>query len=274
MKIDAHQHFWHYDPVQYGWIDESMQALRRDFTPADLRPEIDRAGIDCTIVVQTRQTLEETRWLLQLAGTHAFIAGVVGWVDLQGADLDVQLEELTAEARLIGIRHILQAEPAGFLSSSSFRRGLARVERYGLTYDVLVYSRQLPEVLELVAAFPNQRFVLDHLGKPDIKGGGFAAWRRHFAALAGFPHVWCKLSGLVTEADWGSWTAGQLQPYIETALECFGPERLMLGSDWPVCTLASSYGRTLQTLEEALDGCAAAERASVLGGTAQRLWRL
>ena len=274
MRIDAHQHFWHYDPVQYGWIDESMRALRRDFTPADLGPEAARAGIDRTIAVQARQALEETRWLLQLADRHAFIAGVVGWVDLQCADVDVQLEELTADARLIGVRHILQAEPAGFLSSSAFRRGLARVERYGLTYDILVYSRQLPEVVELVAAFPNQRFVLDHLGKPDIKGGGFAAWRRHFAALGGFPHVWCKLSGLVTEADWRSWTAAQLRPYIDTALECFGPDRLMIGSDWPVCTLASSYALTLGTLEHALAACSGAERASVLGGTAQRLWGL
>ena len=274
MRIDAHQHFWHYDPVQYGWIDGSMQVLRRDFMPADLRPEASSAGIDRTIAVQTRQDLEETRWLLQLASSHAIIAGVVGWVDLQCADVDVQLQELTADPRLVGIRHILQAESPGFMSSSGFRRGLARVERYGLTYDILVYSRQLPEVLELVAAFPNQRFVLDHLGKPDIKGGGFAAWRRNFTALGGFPHVWCKLSGLVTEADWRSWTAAQLRPYIDTALECFGADRLMIGSDWPVCTLASSYGRTLQTLEDALAGCSAAERASVLGGTAQRLWRL
>jgi L-fuconolactonase len=274
MKVDTHQHFWNYDAREYGWIDESMQALRRDFTPVHLQREIERAGVDCTVAVQVRQTLDETRWLLALADAHPGIAGVVGWVDLQAAHVESQLEELTAHPQLIGVRHIVQSEPAGFLSSPTFRRGLASLERFALTYDILVYARQLPEVVELVAAFPNLRFVLDHLGKPDIKGGGFETWRPHFEALAAFPHVWCKLSGLVTEADWSSWTAAQLQPYIDTALERFGPDRLMIGSDWPVCTLASSYVETLDLLEHALQGCTPAERANVLGGTAQRLWNL
>jgi L-fuconolactonase len=274
MRIDAHQHFWQYDPVEYGWIDDSMQALKQDFSPADLQREMGRAGFERSIAVQALQTLDETRRLLALADLHPFIAGVVGWVDLRSAEVDVELEELAAHRRLLGVRHVVQAEPAGFLSSAGFRRGIARLDRYGLTYDILVYARQLPEVVEFVRAFPNQRFVLDHLGKPDVKGSAFQAWRTPFEELAAFPHVWCKLSGLVTEADWGSWTPEQLRPYIETALECFGPERLMVGSDWPVCTLASPYTRTMEIVEDALGGCSSKERASVLGGTAQRLWNL
>jgi L-fucono-1,5-lactonase len=274
MRVDAHQHFWHYDPVAYGWIDDSMGALKRDFTPEDLKREMERADFDRSIAVQARQTLDETRWLLALADAHPFIAGVVGWVDLQSPEVDAQLEELAARPRLLGVRHVVQAEPDGFLASDAFRRGIARLDRYGLTYDILVYARQLPEVVAFVHAFPNQRFVLDHLAKPDVKGAGIQAWRPHFEELAAFPHVWCKLSGLVTEAAWGTWTPAQLRPYIETALECFGPDRLMVGSDWPVCTLASPYTRTMAMVEDALDACSSKERASVLGGTAQHLWNL
>jgi L-fuconolactonase len=274
MRIDAHQHFWTYEPAEYDWIDDSMGALKRDFSPSDLQHEMSRAGIDRSIAVQARQTLQETRWLLELADRHPFIAGVVGWVDLQSPDVDAQLEQLAAHPRLLGVRHVVQSEGPGFLSSDAFRRGLARLERYGLTYDVLVYARQLPEVLELVHAFPAQRFVLDHLGKPDIRGSGFETWRPAFEELASFPHVWCKLSGLVTEADWRTWTAEQLRPYIETALESFGPARLMVGSDWPVCTVASPYTRTMEIVEDALAGCSSKERASVFGGTAQHLWNL
>jgi L-fuconolactonase len=274
MRIDAHQHFWRYDPAEYDWIDDSMGRLKRDFSPADLKQEMSRAGVDRSIAVQARQTIQETRWLLDLADEHPFIAGVVGWVDLQSPDVDVQLEQLAAHPRLLGVRHIVQAEGPGFLSSAEFRRGLGRLERYGLTYDVLVYARQLPEVLNLVRAFPKQRFVLDHLGKPDVKGAGFQSWRPYFEELASFPQVWCKLSGLVTEADWRTWTAEQLRPYIEAALEYFGADRLMVGSDWPVCTLASPYMRTLEIVEDALAGCSSKEQASVFGGTAQHLWNL
>ena len=274
MRVDAHQHFWHYDPAAYGWIDETMPALKRDFMPEDLKREMERAGVDRSIAVQARQTLEETRWLLALADTHPFIAGVVGWVDLQSPEVDAQLEELASHPRLIGVRHVVQAEPDGFLGSDAFRRGILRLDRYGLTYDILVYARQLPQVVEFVRAFPDQKFVLDHLAKPDVKGAGLAGWRQQIEALAAFPQVWCKLSGLVTEADWGSWTAEQLRPYIETALECFGPERLMIGSDWPVCTLASPYSRTMAIVEDAIGGFSSRERASVLGGTAQHLWNL
>jgi len=221
-----------------------------------------------------RQSLEETRWLLTLADAHPFIAGVVGWVDLRSASVDADLEAVAPHRKLIGVRHIVQAEPDGFLDSPEFRRGVSRLDRFGLTYDLLIYARQLPEAVAFVRALPEQRIVVDHLAKPDIKGGGFDRWRRHFAALAEFPQVWCKLSGLVTEADRDRWTPDDLRPYIQTALDCFGPERLMIGSDWPVCTVAGSYARTMQVIEEALAEYAPAERASVLRGTAQRLWNV
>jgi L-fuconolactonase len=274
MRIDAHQHFWRYDAAEYGWIDDTMPALRRDFMPDDLRAEMTAAGVDRSIAVQARQSLEETRALLAHADTQPFVAGVVGWVDLASPSIDAQLEEVGAHPKLVGVRHVVQSEPEGFLTSEAFRHGISRLERHGLTYDILIYARQLPEAVDFVKAFPDQRFVLDHLGKPDIKGGGLAAWRPPFEELAAFPNVWCKLSGLATEAGWHTWTAGQLQPYIDVALECFGPDRLMVGSDWPVCTLAGSYSRTMAMLEAALSDCSTKERASVLGGTAQRVWNL
>jgi len=273
-RIDAHQHYWQYEPTAYAWLDDSLRPLRRHFTPDEAWHEMRQAGFERSIAVQVRQSLEETRWLLALADAHPFIAGVVGWVDLGSPAVEADLDAIAAHRKLIGVRHIVQAEPDGFLASPGFRRGVARLDRYGLTYDVLVYARQLPDAVDFVRALPEQRFIVDHLAKPDIKGGGYAAWRQHFAALAELPHVWCKLSGLVTEADWQSWTAEDLRPYVQTALDCFGPERLMIGSDWPVCTVAGSYARTIQAMEDALGGCTSAERASVLGGTAQRLWNL
>jgi L-fuconolactonase len=274
MRVDAHQHFWRFDPAEYAWIDDSMPGLRRDFLPPDLRLEIEAAGIDRTIAVQARQSPDETPALLSLADAHSFIAGVVGWVDLRAPDVEPQIDRVAGHPRLLGLRHVVQSEPPGFMADPAFRRGVSRLSARGLTYDVLIYAPQLPEACDLVAACPDQRFVLDHLGKPDIRGGGFERWRPSFTRMATFPHVWCKLSGLVTEADWRAWTPDQLRPYIETALECFGPSRLMIGSDWPVCTLAASYSRTLQVVEQSVGALSADERNLVLGGTAQALWDL
>jgi L-fuconolactonase len=274
MKIDAHQHFWKYDAQAYPWLDDSMRALQRDFLPEHLKPLLDAAGVDRTIAVQASQTLDETQWLLELADAHSWISGVIGWVDLQSDAVDAQLETIAGRPKLLGIRHVVQAEAPGFLEGHAFRRGVARLERHGLTYDVLIYARQLAEAADFARALPDGRFVVDHLAKPDIRGGGFDAWRTGLAALAGLPHVWCKLSGLVTEADWRAWTPEQLRPYIDTAVELFGPDRLMFGSDWPVCTVAAGYARTLAVVEEALDACSAAERARIFGGTAQELWKI
>jgi len=274
-RIDAHQHFWHYDPVEYGWIDGTMATLQRDFLPADLEPELRAAGFDACVAVQARQTVEETRWLLELADRHPFVAGVVGWVDLQAADVRAQLDSFVGRPKLVGLRHIVQAEPdERFLLRREFLRGMAVLRDLGLAYDILVYPRHLPVAVEFAQRLEGQRLVLDHLGKPDIRRAEIQEWRRHLRALAAGGHVMAKLSGLVTEADWRGWTPDQIRPYLDVAFECFGYERLMVGSDWPVCTVAADYGRTMRVVTDYLRDRPALEQDAVLGGNATRLWRL
>jgi L-fuconolactonase len=270
--IDSHQHFWRYDAARYPWIDGSMAALQRDFLPFDLQETIRAAGVGGTIAVQARQDDDETEWLIELANEHAFIKGVVGWVDLRASDVDRRLERFGQESRLVGVRHVVQAEPDGFLDGPAFRRGIAALERFDLVYDILVYARQLREATRFAAAFPERRLVLDHLGKPDVRGGGFAPWRRDLTALAALPRVWCKLSGLVTEADWRAWTPAALRPYLDTALEAFGPSRLMFGSDWPVCTVAATYAQVIGLVRDAIAEYSADEQARILGGTAANVY--
>jgi L-fuconolactonase len=275
MRVDAHQHFWRYSAAEYGWIDDSMAALRRDFLPEDLAPEMARAGVDACVTVQVRQTLEETRWMLDLAAGHAFIAGVVGWVDLRADDAERQIESFAAHAALVGVRHIVQSEPDdGFMAGRAFRRGIGALAAHGLTYDILIYPRHLGAAADLVEAFPAQVFVLDHLAKPEIRTGAIADWARGIARLAAAPRVYCKLSGLVTEADWRRWTPQDIRPYLDVAFEYFGPDRLIAGSDWPVCTLAADYSRTMSVLDAFLESRPAAERDAVLGGNAVRVWGL
>src|SRR6476646_1010582 len=210
-------HFWRYTAADYAWIESNMAPLQRDFMPADAWREMQRAGMDACVAVQVRQTLQETRWLLELAGSHPFIAGVVGWVDLRSSDLDAQIESVK-HPKLVGVRHIVQAEPDGFLEDERFRRGVGRLGRHGLAYDILIYARQLPAAIGFATAFPDGRFVLDHLGKPDIRGNGFDAWRRDLDKMAALPNVVAKLSGLVTEADWSRWTIEDLHRYVNEAL--------------------------------------------------------
>lgn len=272
MIVDAHQHFWHYDPAEYGWIDGRMAALKRDFLPVDLVPHLEQAGVDATIAVQTQQTLDETMWLLQLAGEHEFIAGVVGWVDLQADAVEAQLESVRRQ-KLCGIRHIVQSEPDDrFLLGAAFGRGIAALGRAGLPYDILIYPRHLTIATDFVARFPSQRFVLDHLAKPEIRSAAIDDWARDLRRLAAAPNVWCKLSGLVTEADWQSWTPAQIEPYLDVAFDAFGPGRLIAGSDWPVCTLASDYSRTMAVVRDYLGRFTSAEREAVLGGNALNVY--
>lgn len=273
-RIDAHQHFWRYDPTEYDWIDETMTVLRRDFLPNDLLPELRAAGFHGCVAVQARQTLEETRWLLSLASDHQFVLGVVGWIDLQADDVDEQLLAIAREPKLVGLRHIVQTEPDGFLDRPAFRRGISALERVGLPYDILVYARQLPAAIRFAAGFPDQRFVLDHLGKPEIRSGKFDAWRRDLDRIASLPNMWAKLSGLVTEADWRRWTVADVRRYVHAALDAFGANRLMIGSDWPVCTVAADYGATMELVVGALTDRSDDEREAVLGGTAARFWNL
>ena len=274
-RLDAHQHFWKYTSAEYGWIDDSMAVLRRDFLPEHLQPLLAAGGYDGCIAVQARQTTSETEWLLDLAAQHPFIRGVVGWVDLQSDDLRVQLERLASRKRLVGVRHIVQGEPdERFLLRPRFCRGIAQLAEYGLAYDILIYARHLPVTVAFVERFPGQRFVLDHLAKPEIKKGEIKAWEQDLRRLAAFPNVSCKLSGMVTEADWQGWTPQGLRPYLDVAYDAFGPQRLLIGSDWPVCLVAADYARTMDVVEDFLAARPAEERAAVLGGNAVRFWQL
>src|SRR6202158_5297133 len=216
MRIDAHQHFWVYEKREYAWIDDSMASLRRDFLPNDLKPELERNGFQGSVVVQARQTLEETRWLLELATDASFILGVVGWVDLRSPDVRSQLEAFAGNPKLVGIRHIAQSEPNDrFLLQPEFLRGISLLGEFDLAYDILIYTKHLPVAAEFVRKFPRQRFVLDHLAKPPVKSGAVDSWVRGLRELAEFPNVFCKLSGLVTEADWLIWKPEQIAPYID-----------------------------------------------------------
>ena len=277
IRIDAHQHFWRYHAAEYDWIDDSMAALRRDFLPPDSRRELESIGFDACVAVQACQTLEETSWLLSLADAAPSIAGVVGWVDLQAGSSRVreQIESLGGSSKLVGVRHLVQAEPdERFLVRPQVLDGLSVLAEYGLSFDLLVYPRHLPVAADCVSRFPGQRFVLDHLAKPRIRAGDIDAWAHDLRALARHSNVFAKLSGLVTEADWHNWTDVQLGPYLEVAFDAFGWQRLMIGSDWPVCLVAAPYGRTMRVVLEYVASRPAHEREAVLGGNAQRFWRL
>jgi len=275
MRVDAHQHFWKYNPAEYEWIDDSMAAIRRDFLPEDLEPQLDRNEFQGSIAVQARQTLEETRWLLELADRSSKILGVVGWGDLCSPDIRSQLSEFTRNPKLVGIRHIVQAEPDDrFLLRQDFLRGITLLEEFDLAYDILIYTKHLPVAAEFVERFPKQRFVLDHLAKPAIKLQEIESWAAGIRRLAAFPNVFCKLSGLVTEADWQRWEPDDITPYLDIAFATFGASRLMIGSDWPVCLVAGSYSRTMDVVKNYLQGHPAETRDAVLGENARRFWRL
>ncbi len=275
MRVDSHQHFWRYTPEEYGWIDDSMAVLRRDFLPKDLEAELKDGGFDATIAVQAQHSLEETRWLLELADANPWIAGVVGWVDLRSPNVRAQLEKLTGNRKLVGIRHVVQAEPDDrFLLRPEFLRGIGLLQEFGLTYDILIYTRHLPVAAEFASRFPEQRFVLDHLAKPPIKARELQAWEKGIRTLAKFPNMFAKLSGLVTEADWQAWKPEDIRPCLDVAFDAFGSERLMVGSDWPVCLVAGFYSRVMNVVMEYLEDFSSDERDAVLGGTAERFWKL
>jgi L-fuconolactonase len=274
-RIDAHHHLWKYTETEYGWISSEMGALRRDFLPRDLQNEIASAGIDGAVTVQARQTLEETRWLLQLAEENSFLRGIVGWAPLAGADFPQYLDEFAAHPKLKGLRHVIQDEPDdAFILREDFNRGVSALAATGLVYDILIHERHLPFAAQFVDRHPNQVFVLDHLAKPLIRQRVISPWREHLKEVAARPNVHCKISGMVTEADWSQWTIEDLQPYFDAALESFGPERLLAGSDWPVCLLASSYGRWWETLGNLVSGLSGSEQEKILGENAVRVYRL
>ena len=272
MRVDSHHHLWRYTTEEYGWIDESMAALQRDFLPADLLQVADT--FDATIAVQARQTLEETHWLLSIAAQSKLIRGVVGWAPIAAEDFPDTLELLRRNPLFKGLRHVVQAEPDGFLDDPAFNRGIASLLPTNLVYDILIFARQLPEATHFVDRHPHQSFVLDHMAKPDIKAGDFTSWDHAIRDLASRPNVTCKLSGMVTEADWDTWSPAQLKPYFDTVLEAFGPSRLMFGSDWPVLTVASTYPRWVETVATWLAPLTPTERAQIEGETATRVYSL
>jgi L-fuconolactonase len=275
VRIDAHHHFWRYNPAEYGWIDEPMGVLRRDFLPRHLTDEMRRAGVDGAVSVQARQSITETAWLLELAGKHECIRGVVGWVPLVSPKVADDLARFADHSKLKAVRHVLQDEQDDeFMLRSDFNEGVKALRPFGLAYDILIFERHLPVALTFVDRHPHQVFVVDHVAKPRIRQGLLQPWKDRLAELARRPNVYCKLSGMVTEADWHTWTPAQLQPYAESALEAFGAKRVMFGSDWPVCLLACSYGRWVEVVEGFISKLSAAEQQRVWSGTAIEAYRL
>lgn len=273
--IDSHQHLWRYTSEDYGWIGPQMQQLKRDFLPEDLEREMAAAQVDGAVAVQARQSVEETRWLLDLAAQSLAIRGVVGWLPIVQGDLPSQLSELGDTAKLKGLRHVIQDEPDDdFILREDFNLGIASLLGTGLVYDILIHERHLPQAARFVALHPRQTFVLDHLAKPKITAAEIEPWRTNLFALAAQPNVFCKLSGLVTEGDWEAWTLESLRPYLDAALAAFGPERLMAGSDWPVCLLASGYSRWWETLRGWMSSFKVRHQEMILGETAKSVYRL
>jgi L-fuconolactonase len=276
--VDAHQHFWDPAPGKYPWMTDDLASIRRPFTPQDLRPLLEEAGVDATILVQTRSSLEETREFLSLAANTDFIAGVVGWVDLTDPMVAATLAELreSPDGRyLVGVRHQVHDEPdPAWLLRDNVQRGLRAVDQAGLAFDLLVRTRELDAAQRVVRDHPSLRFVIDHMGKPPISTGEVTDWAAAMAPFSDLPNVYCKLSGMVTEADWTGWTVQDLQPYAERVVDWFGSARLMFGSDWPVCLLAASYSRVVESYRALVSNLPIQDQQAIFGGNAVRFYRL
>jgi L-fuconolactonase len=275
VRLDAHQHFWHYSPAEYAWIDARMRRIARDFLPSDLAPMLAASEIDGCVAVQASCTRRETPFLLELAATHPFVKAVVGWTDLCAPDAGEHVAALAREPLLRGLRHVVQAEPDDFLLRDDFQRGVRTLGPHGLVYDVLIYPRQLAAAEAFVRALPDQPFVLDHLAKPDIANDARSDWERGFRALARHPHVACKLSGMVTEAKWLGWRPDDFRWYLDTALDAFGEDRILFGSDWPVCLVAAAdYAQVHDLLAHWAERLGPVARAKLFGGNAARIYRI
>lgn len=275
MILDAHHHFWRYTAAEFGWINDDMARIRRDYLPEDLELELAKARVDGVVTVQARASLEETEWLLDLYREHGFIKGVVGWLPLAADDLSGHLERLTSGAGLVGAREVLQGMPDEAMEDAAFQRGVAALRGYGLVYDLLIVERQLPAAIRFVDRHPDLPIVLDHVAKPRVRDGALEPWATRLRELARRPNVCCKISGMVTEAKLTDWTPGELRPYFDVALEAFGPRRLLLGSDWPVCLAAGrQYGQWIDIAREWVASLSMDEQADVLGNNAARVYRL
>ncbi|SMD05435.1 amidohydrolase family protein [Pedobacter nyackensis] len=275
LKIDAHQHFWIYDDVRDSWISEEMAVLRADFMPSQLLAELQQHHFDGSVVVQSDQSSEENLFQIKNAKHHDFVKGIVGWVDLQAEDIEDQLSGLTEYDKLKGFRHILQGEKdRALMLKPAFLNGISKLKSFNYTYDVLIFPDQLKFAAELAAKFPDQLFVLDHIAKPDIKGSSIAEWKKDIIALAQHENVYCKVSGIVTEADWANWKDEDFRPYLDVVFETFGIARLMYGSDWPVCLVAASYPQVVGLMEGYTSQLSSDEQALFWGGNATRFYNL
>lgn len=273
-RIDSHQHFWNYDPTQYPWIQKEW-PIRKSFLPRDLEPELKACGLDGCIAVQARQTVEESQWLLKLADESPLIKGVVGWADLRSPGLEKQLQQLTQHPRFVGVRQVVQDEPDDqFMLRKDFQKGISKLAKFGLTYDLLVFPRQLPAAIQLARKFPNQPFVLDHIAKPAIKAGKLDPWREQIQELATLPNVWCKVSGMLTEADWQGWTPDDFRPFLDLVFKAFGPARVMYGSDWPVALLAGTYRQVYSLARDYVQRFAPGAESGFFGGNAVQFYKL
>ncbi|MBT1695828.1 amidohydrolase family protein [Fulvivirgaceae bacterium PWU4] len=274
MTIDSHQHFWKYNPVNHGWINDEMQNIRRDFLPDQLGPLLREHHIDGCVTVQVDQTEDETMFMLSLAERYDFIRGVVGWIDLRSPDLEERLQHFRQFPRLKGFRHIVQGEPKGFLADRKFIEGVNKLARYNFTYDLLIYHHQLEEALAFVRQVPDVKIVVDHIAKPSIRTGEKTHWELNMAALATFKNVYCKVSGMVTEARWKDWKQEDFNPYLDEVFETFGTSRVMYGSDWPVCLVAASYGEQLAIVQQYIAALSESEKKLVLGENAKTFYNL
>lgn len=275
MVIDSHQHFWNYEPVKHEWIDDAMKVIRRDFTPQDLKLVYDSHGVDGCVAVQADQTLEETDFLIDLASHNDFIKGVVGWVDLRADNIAEVLASYSSKSVVKGFRHVVQGEPDhNFLLRSNFVNGISKLEAHNFTYDILIFPHQLGATLEFVKQFPNQKFVIDHIAKPYIKDGYYDGWAALMKAVASHENVSCKLSGMITEADYNTWTPKHIQPYMELVLEAFGVNRVMYGSDWPVCLVAGNYGQVKSLVTDFISELSQDEQALIMGKNAVEFYNI
>ncbi|OXB11352.1 amidohydrolase [Flavobacterium plurextorum] len=249
-RIDSHQHFWKFDPVRDSWIDESMSEIQRDFLPEDLLPLLTENKFSGCVAVQANQSESETNFLVDLASKNDFIKGIVGWVDLRDENISERLHHFSSNKTIKGFRHVVQGEADDFMFRADFRNGISALKKFDFTYDILIFHRQLPAAISLVKDFPNQKFVIDHIAKPDIKSGSIDSWKKGIEEIAKYDNVWCKISGMVTEADWENWTPEDLKPYLDVIFENFSTDKIMYGSDWPVLNIASDYNEVVKTLED------------------------
>ena len=274
-RIDSHQHFWHYNPTEHIWMNEQMSVLKTDYLPDNIRPLLAETGIDGTVAVQARQNLDETEFLLELADQYKLIQGVVGWVDMRSDEVNSQLEKYASHSKFVGVRHVVHDElDDQFMLGGAFLRGMAQLKTHNLTYDLLLFPKHLPIAIDVVKQFPEQRFVLDHIAKPLIKDGILEPWATDIGKLATYENVYCKVSGMVTEAAWNDWTQSDYVQYLDVVFECFGIERLMFGSDWPVCTLSGSYSQVVGIVEDYIVKLSDDEQAKIMGGNAIHFYGL